>query len=152
MTSAFVRPAALADALRLAEVIRPHDEEECRAFGKSPVEALCSPIKRGHEAFAIVEPDDTIYAMFGITNAGTWGIPWMLCSRDFPKIAKPFAQRSKLYFDAMASPYPYLENLVSRSNPLAHRWLKHLGFTIEFDRPVMHGGVEFVPFWKYTHV
>lgn len=152
MTTAFVRPATKADALRLAPTLRPHDVQECRALGTEPALALLAPFISGDEAFAIAEPDDTVYAMFGITSCVTWGIPWMLASTDFGKIARPFAQRSKLYFDAMASPYPYLENIVSVQNPIAHRWLEHLGFTIEHGREVKYGGVSFVPFWKYPNV
>lgn len=152
MTDAFVRTGMIADAHKLAEDMRPHDAEECRAFGREPLEALLLPFLSRQQVFTISDPDFNVYAMFGISDMITWGCPWMLTSNKFPLIARPFAKRSKLYFDMMSKEHLYLENLVSANNTVAHRWLKHLGFTIEKDRGFEQAGITFFPFWKYTHV
>jgi hypothetical protein len=152
MTDAFVRPATLADARALAENIRPHDAEECRAFGREPLESLLLPFFARQQVYAISDPTDTVYAVFGVTDMITWGCPWMLASNQFHKIARPFASRCRQYFDLMSAEYSYLENRVSANNRVAHRWLNHLGFTIEKQSPEVHGGVTFYPFWKYNRV
>jgi len=152
MTDAFVRPATTLDAHKLAADMRPNDVEECRAFEHEPLEALLIPFLGGQEVLCISDPRDTVYAMFGISDMITWGCPWMLTSNQFPLIARPFAYQSKAFFDAIASQHYYLENMVSANNKVAQRWLKHLGFTIEYEIPTEYGGVTFLPFWKYTRV
>lgn len=152
MTDAFVRPATIADAQALAKDIRPHDAEECRAFEREPLESLLLPLLANQKVYAISDEAGTVYAMFGISDLVTCGCPWMLTSNQFPKISKAFAARSKQYFDLMSAEYPYLANFVSKNNKVAHRWLRHLGFIIELDKPEVIGGLVFYPFWKKNRV
>ena len=150
MTDAFVRLAETGDAFNLAADMREHDQRECRAFGVEPIQALLTPLKLKRDVFSITDPSGTIYAMYGISHGHDFGIPWMLTSNAFPRIAKPFAQKSKLYFNALASSHHYLENLVSVENKVAHRWLTHLGFNLEHGHARDFGGIAFIPFWKYN--
>lgn len=148
MHQEYVRPAEIRDAHALAADMRPHDIEECRAFGREPLEALLFPFLARQQAFTITDEQDTVYAMFGVTDGITFGCPWMLTSNKFHKVAKPFAQQSIRWFSLMTKDYAYLQNLVSHNNRVAHRWLRHLGFTIETSQPEIYGGVTFYRFWR----
>jgi hypothetical protein len=150
MTDAYVRPAVVEDAVALSEDMRPHDIEECSALGHTPLEALLTPFLMRQDAFTITDPDGAVYAMFGVTHDVTRGIPWMLTSNRFPEIAVPFAQQSRRWFDLLAADYPLLENIVSENNKISHRWLRHLGFTINKSEPLEIGGVTFYRFWRHN--
>jgi hypothetical protein len=150
MTQAYVRPATIEDAVALSEDMRSHDVEECTALGATALEALLTPFLMRQDAFTITDPDGAVYAMFGVTHAVTRGIPWMLTSNRFHEIAVPFAQQSKRWFDLLAADYPLLENYVSANNKVSHRWLRHLGFTINKSEPLEIGGVTFYRFWRHN--
>ena len=87
MHEEYVRPAEIRDAHALAADMRPHDIEECRAFGREPLEALLFPFLARQQAFTITDEQDNVYAMFGVTDGITFGCPWMLTSNKFHKVA-----------------------------------------------------------------
>lgn len=141
--------ASAAHVGRIANRMRGDDIIECRAFGRSPKEALRLGLRCG--AFTLTalyhgEP----HAMFGVTasNAieGT-GRPWFLGSERTYDCARHLLTMGPQVIAEMHRRFRRLENVVSVRNVRAIRMLKRWRFELG-DEAMTVGGVEFVRFWR----
>ncbi|MCI5836231.1 MAG: hypothetical protein MR209_00060 [Veillonellaceae bacterium] len=132
---------------RLGAHMRPHDVEECTAFGVSPVEAvLQSAYHPESESFAVLDEAGEALWVYGrgrARNAGGMGI-WCLGRIGSERYARFFLQESKRVLERWLDDGLPLWNYVSVSNDASLRWLAWLGAT--FGEEVEIGGVRFVRF------
>lgn len=132
---------------RLGANMRPHDVEECEAFGLSPVEAvLQSAYHAQSESFVVLDEQGEALWVYGrgpVIGADGVGI-WCLGRIGSEKHAKFFLRESKRVINQWLNEGAVLWNYVSVNNAPSLRWLAWLGVT--FGDEVEIGGVQFVKF------
>lgn len=90
--------------------------------------------------------------MFGVapTEDSNFGSPWLLASNLINEVSREFLKRNKAVLTEMSSEYGFLFNYAWSKNVTHLRWLKWLGFTIDY-RPIPLGsnGEIFYGFYKF---
>lgn len=131
----------------IANRMRPDDVVECRAFGRSPKQALRGALIASIIAYT-VKLDGRPIAMLGLTPVslieGT-GTPWMLGTEDVYRQGRALMRLGPKVIRSFLDSTPRMSNLVSRRNVRAIRVLRAWGFHIE-DEVQMIGGVPFLAF------
>lgn len=147
-----VRPAALEDALALAQILRPADVAELAALGQRPLAALEDAIAASPNPWAAVDPDGVLIALFGaapMPGAPAVGAPWMLASPRLDRAARPFLRASRDWVAALQADYDLLFNRVDERNCAHIAWLRWCGFS--FLRRV-ELGPRSLPFWEFVRL
>ena len=132
---AVIRQATYEDCLALAPVLRQEDKDEVWASGKHlPEEALIRCLRSTPQT-KVAEIDGEIICMFGVSPAKDMriGIPWMLGSDGIKKVSKEFLRRNQEALAEISTGYTSLINYVWSKNTTHIRWLKWMGFTIEYQ-------------------
>lgn len=129
----------------LGNALRPHDLEECTAFGLSGAEAVVQSVfHEGGVSYAVLDESGRpvwVYGLGLVPLDGEYGI-WCL-GRDNP-YKRYFMQESRRVIDRWLKDYAPLVNYVSTGNAPSRRWLTWLG--AEWGGRVTVGGVEFIKF------
>lgn len=75
-----------------------------------------------------------------------WIIPWMIGTGEYGTGARrrKFFSAARFLVEQIDKP---MFNIVSVDHTDAQRFIRHLGFTIETDAPVIHNGNKF---WRFT--
>ena len=137
-------------AAQLAPILREHELEEVSVVSpdKSTEQILKDCIEISEKAFAVVSEKDGCVAMFGVSAVSEdAGVPWMLASDVFfTKYKKRFIKETPDYLDILFGKRKHLYNYVSAKNTLSQKWLKHLGFTIHTQAPIILKDVTFYTF------
>lgn len=92
--------------------------------------------------------------MFGIAPVsvvGDRGCPWFLGSDIVLSHGRELLSIGPAVIERMHRSFARLENSVSADNAKAIRLLRRWGFTVEVE-PFEVGGMQFVRFWRDTHV
>ncbi|MGD9727134.1 MAG: phage protein Gp13 family protein [Candidatus Melainabacteria bacterium] len=152
--TAYLKPATLAEAIALAQDLRPEDEAEIRAMsGHEPVTSLSHGIQFSDLPTTVMDEDGSILGMFGAVPTGRnprVGVVWMLCSPKILKHRRQFAKESRQWIEAMHRRYDLLWNVVDERNTVHIRWLQWCGFTIIKRHEVL--GIENRPFLEFVRI
>jgi len=130
----------------LAANMREADAVECRAFGRSPEQALDYSLRSS--LWALTAIDDEPVAMLGVSPKSmieSVGVPWMLGTEEVYANGRALLSLSRPVFAEMADSFDVLENLVAAENERAIRFLRWAGFTMG-EEPVDVGGTAFLHF------
>ena len=142
--------ATEAHAKELAPILREHELEEVSvvAGDKTTEQILKDCIEVSEKAYAVVSEDDGCVAMFGVSAVNEdQGVPWMLASdMFFTKYKRRFIKETPDYLDILFGKRKHLYNYVSAKNTLSQNWLKHLGFTIHTQAPIILKDITFYTF------
>jgi hypothetical protein len=125
-----VRPITV-DNLPPAVALRPADEEECRAGGLSPLEALTTSIQLSHQAYEVVADDGWIIGWWGhapVAVLGNIGVAWALTGPGADH--HPFLLGRMSYNMSAHLMLRYAEVFcqVDLHHRVARNWLSRLGF------------------------
>lgn len=147
------RPATWDDVYFVADFMREEDQDECRASGHVPVEALSLSHEKAIVSYTLLTPHEGHpAAIIGVGESSLgpqFGSIWMLGTDairkhkfTFLRNCKPFLQ--ELYAETGMECF---YNYTYADNQLHHAWLRWLGF--KFIRevalpPYGHSFIEFV--------
>lgn len=127
-----VVPARAIHIRHIARNMRPADEAEVRALGRSPFAAMVVSLRRSQRAWTIIA-DGKAVGMFGVGDvnilAGV-GSPWMLGTPALERHATIFLRNCNYWVRQLLDGYTVLRNCVDDRNTLSIRWLKWLGFQV----------------------
>ena len=128
---AIIRRATLADAHRLAALLRVEDIAEIKACsGQDPLTALVEAVT-SHPNTLVAIHDGEPCAMFGVVAAPhpQVGIVWLLGADALATIPVVFTRHSKRQIEVWHQTYPVLMNVVDARNEVHLKWLRWCGFT-----------------------
>ncbi len=90
------RPARFEDCREIAPLMRSQDAKEVMAsHGFKPYEALHESYRVSTEMNSIIHADGSVVGMFGVTNAGSYAIPWMLGTDKVIETRREFIPQAK---------------------------------------------------------
>lgn len=150
---AYYRPAKFGDCKVLAPNLRDTDKREVWASnGLSPLAALQFSFVLSEECNTIIDDNEDIIGMFGVTNCGTLGVPWLLMADESTTLGfnKEFVMQNREWVNRVQERYPMLANLVSQENTRAIKWLRLLGF--KFIALRENYGVNPQPFYEFVRI
>lgn len=139
-----IRPATIDDAFSLAPRLRSADKVELEAQGHLDMDVvLAESIAMSKEVMAY-ELDGVVHAVFGVVDAGKFGVPWMLGSDQLFSLGKALLCLPREYVPRWLKEHGFLMNMVHAENTRSIRWLQRIGFTIQ--EAVQEPGGAFHPF------
>lgn len=145
MARVIIRPARLDDAEALAPRLRACDVDECWSSARvKPLEALTQSVIRSEECYA-AQDEDGVFALFGLSRVGDWGVPWMLGSDAVARHRRELVRIGREFTGLWAHSRP-LTNVVDARNVPSVRYLKQLGFRVHDAIPYGPDGLPFHPF------
>tara|TARA_B100000768_G_scaffold171382_1_gene178643 strand:+ start:3901 stop:4371 length:471 start_codon:yes stop_codon:yes gene_type:complete len=145
------RPARFEDCREMAPNMRSQDAKEVMAsHGYTPYEALHESYKASHEMHSIIHADGSVVGMFGVSNAGSYAVPWMLGTDKLLETKRIMLPVARVWVDSILERYPLLFNYVHADNTVSRRWLKSLGF--EFIKLEKEYGVGKEPFIQFVRI
>lgn len=140
-----IEPAVGPDAVaELAADLHPDDARELKAAGLDLAQGIPA-------AFQALRWNGKLVALFGLAahpQGHGWGVPWMLCTTVLGQV--PPRQMAAVSVDVAQEwkrSCATLQNLVHRRNARAIRFIRWLGFTVEFT-PCGPGGEFFCFTWS----
>lgn len=142
-------PASPAHVGRIAARMRDEDVRECRAFARTPKNALRLGLRSSIVSITALV-DGSPHAMLGIAPLNVMeniGRPWMLGTEDVMKHGRDLLTFGPLILEQFHRYFARLENLVSVENRKAIRLLDRWGFEVKDDVSTLRG-VDFVTFTK----
>lgn len=90
---------------------------------------------RGIKAGAEVASDESgpicFWGFDADTILGPWAFVWMHPVRDLGPYARRFLRANRRYIDSLLARYPILYGTVDSADPVALRWMKWLGFSVD---------------------
>jgi len=142
-------PATEEDVETVAANMRAVEVNECRAFGRSPVEALRRGLKSSRvcRAARLNGEPVAVYGLLITSLMGGVGSPWMLGTDEIARRGRSLMRIARATIAEWQVVTPLLSNNVHAENAVSIRWLTRLGFTVEpkvFDI----GGEPMRRFWK----
>jgi hypothetical protein len=150
-----VRLSTYEDAASLAPRLRPADVQELLAAGStSALEALNDGVRYSQPCLSIVDMEDTVVTMFGVTPSGNpdVGFAWLLSSDALDKHKIKFLRQSKVWLEYLHSRHPLLTNYVDARNVVHIAWLRWLGFRFLREVQMGSGNHTFYEFARIHHV
>src|ERR1700722_13556307 len=146
-------PALPCHACQLAvKGLRKEDADEVKATsGDDPAVVLPRSIAASKKAWTFVGKDGMAVAIFGVAD---WpgipeiGVPWLLCSSDFPQYVRDILINAKPIIKEMGLGYRRLVNYTDMRHINNLGWLEWAGF--RFDKFEPEYGVEKRPFLRFS--
>lgn len=132
---------------RIARLMREIDQEECRAMGREPKQALRFAISASSKVWTALV-DGRPEAMFGVVvDSALTGdaTPWFLGTDEVYRHGRALLMWGPGIIARLCDSRLTLRNLVSARNSRAIRLLRHWGFIVGKEQ-VMVRGVAFLPF------
>lgn len=145
----YFRLAEKEDLLTIASLdLRDADKEEIRAsVGLPTSEALMSSARVSNELWVVVHKG-SIEAVFGVSDRGSYGVPWFMATDKFDEFRISFAKESRWMVQRWLDKYGLLMNVVDSRHISSIRWLRWLGFTVDESLEIMLHDPE-VPFYLF---
>lgn len=145
------RPARFEDCRAMAPHMRSQDANEVMAsHGFKPYDALKESYRASQEHNSIIHEDGSVVAMFGVSDYGSYAVPWMLGTDKLLETKRTMIPVAKQWVDEILERYPLLFNYVHADNTVSKRWLKSLGF--EFIKLEEEYGVGKEPFIQFVRI
>lgn len=138
------------DILAFAPNMREADKEEIEAVtGLDPLAALSIGLFQSDTCVVGINPEQEIVGVFGVVSIvpNKIGNVWFLSSPAVERSARHVLIEGREWLDEQNARYPVLTNVVSESNDVHQRLIKHLGF--EFMEPIDNYGaanIRVIPF------
>lgn len=149
-----IRPAKIADAEKLAPVLREPDRREIQAAtGRSSLAVLRGGIAVSDPSYAIVSGLRQVAAIFGAVpdeHCADSGRIWLLGSDILSRHRFTLVRLSGPWMQQLHQRYRVLWNYVDTRNELHIRWIRLCGF--QFLRRVEHYGFESRPFYHFQSI
>ena len=145
-----IRKANASDIMKLAENMREADKQEVEALtGLDPLAALSLGLFHSDVCWAGYGDDGEIVGIWGITPVvpNAVGSVWLLSTDAIKGYGRELIRDGSKWLDEQNALYPVLTNVVTESNDVHIRLIKHLGF--EFKEPIDNygaAGVRVLPF------
>lgn len=140
-------PATDALVERLAATMRKPDQDECRALGTEPLEALRASMRASEAAWALVFHEEPAAAWGVVPMRGLPGFGgiWLLTGESVEnhKARFQFVAASELI--RLLERWPVLVNYVDARYTRAINWLHHLGAHLGAPQPIGPLGSPFHP-------
>lgn len=150
-----IRPSVVADAVSLADRLRPEDKEEVLAAGSiSPLASLVTGVMVSRPCFTVLE-DGTPQVMLGVvpSTEPEVGYVWLLASDIITRKPVTFMRQTQGWLDLFHQDYPILTNAVDARNTVHIKWLRSVGFTFIDTKPGHGpGSLPFHTFVRLQHV
>jgi hypothetical protein len=146
------RPSIWDDVYFVADYMREEDQDECRAGGYTPFDALSLSFEQAIIAYTLVTPDtETPAAIVGVGDSSLgpeFGSVWMLGTDDIKKYKTTFLRRCKPFVNDLfdMSGKNCLFNYTYSENHLHHAWLRWLGFKFLREVELPPYGFSFIEF------
>lgn len=135
-----VRDSCWDDCRVMAPNMRKADEMEVMAAcGYSPYKALCQAYAVSETCLTVLYEDRPCLMMgcCADTVDKNTGIVWALGTEEIGKFGRMFIRESPRWLDHIRGKYTTVKNYTHADNVVHHKWLKHLGFTLE--GPYLYG-------------
>lgn len=129
MVNIIIREANLNEIAYVCNNMRESDSLEIWAsHRRTPQEAIkvCSNARP-----YIVLVNEIPCILFGCSDNGVNGTPWLLSTELIQTIGVRFIRGSKAIVESWLSKHEYLENFVHAKNKISMQWLKWLGFSFK---------------------
>lgn len=142
-----------ADALYLADHLRPSDLEELEAAGirtsEARKEAILVALYLEGECHTLMV-DGVPAAMFGVVDMGNGkGSPWLLGTTVLDTQKRRLLTDARVVVQNMMQQYNALENYIYEGSKINRRWLRWLGFSEDAPQPHPVTGEPFIRFhWR----
>lgn len=110
--------------------LREADEEECRAAGLSPHDALSQSVRLSTASFALMVGSDVLlfWGYAAPSLLGPTCHAWMLTTPLADAHRIYIGRESRRVVRVLLTMYPTIHIVVDRQHRLARKWLKWLGF------------------------
>lgn len=151
-----IRPTTAQDVLLLADQMREADKKEVEALsGLDPLATLTLGLFHSSTCITGFGEEGELLGICGVVPVipGWQGSVWMLTTDAIQKYAKTLVKEGRKWLDQQQAEYPVLTNVVTESNDVHVRLIKHMGF--EFKEPIDNygaAGVRVLPFERVRNV
>ena len=131
--------------LRQADV-----NEVVAATGQTTETAIQESIDAALSSYVMIH-EGKVEGVFGITDGGGFGSPWMLATNNLHAFRREFLAESRCIVSGWSEEHYVLFNHVDSRHTEALHWLSWLGFHIHTDCPITlcDPSVPFFPFTMY---
>lgn len=145
------RPANWDDLYYVVDHMREGDQDECRAGGYTPLDALSLSYDNAIVAYTLLTPDNIPAAILGVGESALgpqFGSIWMLGTEDIARHKITFLRRCKPFINDLFNETgkECFYNYTYSENRLHHAWLKWLGFKFIREVPLPPYGHSFIEF------
>lgn len=150
MSNILILPTQRADLEYIGDRLRDADRTEFFAScGKRPEDAFVTRTAPSAQYTAFV--DDLPAAVFGCTDAGLYGAPWLLGTDAIEgrKVAYMMVSLGRTFFQSWAEKYICLRNYTYAHNHLHHKFIRLLG--AELSDKITPVGPYGAPFKEFTY-
>lgn len=144
------------DIMDVAQRMREADKQEVEALtGLDPLAVLSLGLLHSSPCITCVASDGEIVGIAGVAPVvrNKVGSIWFLSTDAVEQHALQLVREGREWLDELNALYPVLANVVTESNDVHIRLIKHLGF--EFKEPIDNYGaakVRVIPFERHKHV
>lgn len=124
----------------MAPLLRVEDVAEVKAAcGHDPYKALCQGYALSNQCLTVVYKDLPCLMMGCSTDPEDEkvGIIWALGTPEIGEFGRLFIRESHRWLDHIRGKHTTVKNFTHADNKVHHKWLKHLGFTLE--GPYLYG-------------
>lgn len=135
-----VRHSCWDDCRSMAPNMRAADVMEVKsASGHDPYRALCQAYAVSETCLTVLYEDRPCLMMGCCAEPEDkhTGIIWALGTDEIGEFARLFIRESPRWLDHIRGKYTTVKNFTHADNTVHHKWLKHLGFTLE--GPYLYG-------------
>lgn len=135
-----VRHSCWDDCTAMAPNMRDADVMEVKAAtGHDPYKALCEAYAMSDECLTVLYKDEPCLMMGCCTHPTKekTGIVWALGTDEIHNFGRLFIRESPRWLDHIRGNHKTVMNYTHADNVVHHKWLKHLGFTLE--GPFLYG-------------
>lgn len=145
-----IRPATASDILEFAPQMREADKREIEDItGLDPLAALSIGLFQSDPCVVGINPEGEVVGIFGVVPLvpNKIGNVWFLSSPAVERSARHVLREGRAWLDEQSARYPVLTNVVSESNDVHQRLIKHMGF--QFLMPIDNygaGRIRVIPF------
>ena len=124
-----IRKAISNEVAHVCNNMRDSDRLEIwHSHRRTPIEAI-SVCSNANPHIVLV--DNVPCIVFGCSDNGINGTPWLLATQLIQTIGVRFIRGSKTIVEGWLNKHDYLENFVHAKNEISIQWLKWLGFSFE---------------------
>lgn len=150
MSNILILPTQRADLEYIGDRLRDADRAEFIAScGKDPEKFFVARVAPSAQYTAFV--DELPAAVFGCTDVGTFGAPWLMGTEALEgyAVARAMVRHGRMFFDAWAQNYFCLCNYTYAHNHLHHKFLRLIG--AEISNVIKPLGPRGEPFKEFTY-